>query len=237
MVLDETSGLMKRYDSLSRTEEDVRQINRLIDVENKSVLEIGCGTGRITFHLAERASEIVAIDIDGSAIREALNRNPYANVRFLVENIETTRLGEKFDAILSTWMGYMYLKSVPKAIENISQHLKDDGVFLLLCGYYGDEFHKIVRMLIGEKAKNVSFYSKLEESLSKCFTFERHILKGQLVFSSKKDIIRSFQLELANDYGMILDNHHKQRLKDYLKTRDELTIRSDSLAYLCKKHL
>ena len=69
---------MKHYDSLSRTEEDVRQINRLIDVENKSVLEIGCGTGRITFPLAKRASEIVAIDIDGSAIKKALKRNPYA---------------------------------------------------------------------------------------------------------------------------------------------------------------
>ena len=70
-----------------------------------------------------------------------------------MENIETTRLGKKFDVILSTWMGYMYLKNVPKAIENISHHLKDEGVFLLLCGYYGDEFTKIVRMLIGEKAK------------------------------------------------------------------------------------
>jgi len=62
---------MKHYNTLSKTEEDVRQINRLVDLKNKSVLEIGCGTGRITFPLAERAGEIVAIDIDENATKEA----------------------------------------------------------------------------------------------------------------------------------------------------------------------
>lgn len=35
---------MKHCEISSRVEEDVRRINRLIDVENKSVLEIGFGT-------------------------------------------------------------------------------------------------------------------------------------------------------------------------------------------------
>jgi len=81
---------MKHHNTLSKTEEDVRQINRLVDLKNKSVLEIGCGTGRITFPLAERAGEIVAIDIDENATKEALKRNQNENVKFLAENIETT---------------------------------------------------------------------------------------------------------------------------------------------------
>ncbi len=218
------------------TEEDIRQINRLVDVRNKSILEIGCGTGRITFPLAERAREIVAIDINGSVIEEALRRNRFESVKFLVENIETTKLGKKFDVILSTWLGYMYLNDVPKALRNISDHLTDDGVFLLLSGYPKDEFTEIVRILIGEKAKNISFYNELEKLLSKHFTFEKHILEGQLVFSSKKDIIRRFRLELQNEYGITMDSHQEQHLKDYLEDKDKLAIGNDSLAYLCKKY-
>lgn len=218
------------------TEEDIRQINRLVDVRNKSILEIGCGTGRITFPLAEKAREIVAIDINGSVIEEALRRNRFESVKFLVENIETTKLGKKFDVILSTWLGYMYLNDVPKAIRNISDHLTDDGVFLLLSGYPKDEFTEIVRILIGEKAKNISFYNELEKLLSKHFTFEKHILEGQLVFSSKKDIIRRFRLELQNEYGITMDSHQEQHVKDCLEDKDKLVIGNDSLAYLCKKY-
>lgn len=219
-----------------RTEEDVRQINRLVDVRNKSVLEIGCGTGRITFPLAEKAREIVAIDINESVIEEALRRNRFENVKFFAGNIETTKLGWKFDVILSTWMGYMYLENVPKAIENIANHLKDDGVFLLLSGYPEDEFTKIVRMLIGRKAKSISFYNELEKLLSEFFTFEKHILKGELVFSSVSDTIERFRLELKSEYRLIMDNHNEQQLKDYLRNKDELAIGNDSLAYLCRKY-
>jgi len=220
---------------MKRTEEDVKQIHRLVDVVDKSVLEIGCGAGRITFPLAEKAREIVAIDISEGVIEEASRRNRYENVRFSVGNIESVRLGRRFDVILSTWMGYMYLNDVPKAISNISGHLEEDGVFLLLCGYYEDEFTKMVRMLIGGKAKSAAFYNELEAAVSKFFTFQKHVLKGELVFSSKRNIIERFRLELKSEYRLIMDNRHEERLKDYLSNKDKLAIGNDSLAYLCKK--
>jgi len=225
---------MKHYDAFSNVEEDVRQINQLVDVENKSVLEVGCGTGRITFPLAEKASEIVAIDIDESAIEEALKRKRYENVKFLVENIATTKLSKKFDVILSTWLGYMYISNVPEAVKNISNHLKDNGVFLLLSSYPKNEFNRIMNMLTGKTVKKTSFYNELEKLLSKYFAYEKRILKSQLVFSSKKDVMQKFQLELKNEHDMIMNNHHKQRLEDYLKNK-KLTIGNDSLTYLCKK--
>ncbi len=138
--------------------------------------------------------------------------------------------------ILSTWMGYMYLNDMPKAIRNISGHLEDYGVFLLLCGYYEDEFTEIVRMLIGRKAKSILFYNELQAVLTEFFTYEKHILKGELVFSSVRDIIERFRLELKSEYRIIMDKHHEQLLKDYLRNKDKLTIGNDSFAYHCKKY-
>jgi SAM-dependent methyltransferase len=218
--------------------EDIRHINRLIDVEDKSVLEVGCGSGRITFPLAKKALEIIAIDIDKVAVEEARKRNRCENVEFLVENIETVQLGRKFDVIFSTWLGYMYLDNVPKAVKNISDHLADDGVFLLLCGSVEDEFTKVMDLLLdGRNIKNISFYIELERLLCKYFSFEKHVLKGQLVFPGVKDIIQRFRLELKNDYGVIMDNRHEQRLRDYLKSKGELVIGYDSVAYLSKKNV
>ncbi len=130
----------------------------------------------------------------------------------------------------------MYLNDVPKAIRNVSNHLIDYGVFLLLCGYYEDEHTKIVRMLIGRKAKSISFYNELEAVLSEFFTFEKHILKDELVFSSVEDIIERFRLELKNEYRLIMDSHHEHQLKDYLRNKDKLVIGNDSLAYHCRKY-
>ena len=155
-------------------------------------------------------------------------------MQFLVENIETTQLRKQFDVILSTWLGYMYVKNVPKAIQNISHHLKDNGVFLLIRGYPKDEFGRMIDMLTGKTTKPISFYNELEQILSQYFTFKKHILRGQLVFLSTADLIQKFQLELQNEHGIIMDKHHEQQLKDYLKNKDKLTIGYDSLAYLCK---
>jgi 16S rRNA A1518/A1519 N6-dimethyltransferase RsmA/KsgA/DIM1 with predicted DNA glycosylase/AP lyase activity len=42
----------------SQTKKDIRKITDLIDIENKSVIELGCGDGRITFELTDMVQEI-----------------------------------------------------------------------------------------------------------------------------------------------------------------------------------
>ncbi|MHA2065223.1 MAG: class I SAM-dependent methyltransferase [Candidatus Thorarchaeota archaeon] len=227
---------MKNIDAVSKVrEEDVQHITRLVSMEARTVLEIGCGTGRITFPLAEEASKIIAIDIDASAIEEAQKRNLFENVTFLVENIEDTRLGSTFDVILSTWMGYMYLNNILKAIANISNHLKDDGVFLLCSGSPEDEYNQINNLLVENNIKSVSFYKELEALLSEHFVFEKHMLKGQLVFSNMEEVIERFRLELKTEHRISMDHHHEQRLKEYMNDKDTFAIDYDSQAYLCKK--
>lgn len=80
---------------ISQTEKDITNITDLVDIENKSILELGCGAGRITFALAERVQELTAIDIDNKAIDDARQRNVYENVTFLAENIEDFDLEKK----------------------------------------------------------------------------------------------------------------------------------------------
>jgi SAM-dependent methyltransferase len=216
-------------------ENDANHIMRLVKIDNRAVLEIGCGSGRVTFELAEKAGSIVAIDIDTQAIEKARKRNRFDNVTFLVENVETVQLGVTYDVILSTWMGYMYLNAISKAVSNIASHLKDDGVFLLCCGSPEDEYGQIVDLLVEENIKSVAFYRGLEFLLSDHFTFENHILRGELAFSSLEEVIAQYQSELKTEHGIEMKSHHQQRLKDYMDNKGSYSIGWDSQAYLCKK--
>lgn len=227
---------MKELDAVARAREnDVHHITRLVAIDNNDVLELGCGDGRITFPLAEKAASITAIDIDAEAIENALIRNRFEHVSFLVENIETMQLGRKFDVILSTWMGYMYLNDISKAISNIVSHLKDDGVFLLCSGASEDEYGQIVDLLVEENVKTVEFYRGLERLLSDHFTFENHILRGELAFSSLEEVIVRYQSELKTEHGIKMNSHHQQLLKDYVNSKGSYSIGWDSQAYLCRK--
>ncbi len=227
---------MNDLDAVSKArKDDVQHIMRLVSIYDRTVLEIGCGTGRITFPLAEIARKITAIDIDIKAIEDARKRNRFENVTFLVGNIETTQLGQKFDVILSTWMGYVYLNDIPKVISNISSHLKDDGVFLLCSGSPIDEYNHIVDLLVEDNIKSISFYEKLENQLSTHFEFEKHILDGELAFSKFDEVIDRFRTELKTEHEVVMEPHHEHQLEDHFAPKDSLVIGWDSLAYLCRK--
>ena len=58
-------------------------ISAACDLHGKTVLEVGCGTGRITRDLARHAALVVAVDPDEAALAKARAAIPAANVRFL----------------------------------------------------------------------------------------------------------------------------------------------------------
>jgi SAM-dependent methyltransferase len=221
-------------DMNSQTEKDIRDIIELVGIRNKSILELGCGAGRITFALADRVMELTAIDIDVKAIRDAQQRNVHGNVTFLVEDMEDFDLGRKFDLILSIGVGYMYLRDLPSAVKNISQHLDDDGIALLICSSPYSEYERVVDLLVEENIKSVSFYNKFEKILANHFTFEKKLLKGHLSFSDIDDVVRCFQRELEEEYQTDLNDQQVQQLREFFQRKNVLAVENDSQAYICR---
>jgi ubiquinone/menaquinone biosynthesis C-methylase UbiE len=86
---------------------ELRLIQRFVAIEDRSVLEIGCGDGRLTRQYAPLASKVVAIESDATKIRIARRRaadEGVTNVSFRVGNAERTRLGGgPFDIALFSW--------------------------------------------------------------------------------------------------------------------------------------
>ncbi len=60
---------------------EIGTVERLADLRGKRVLEIGCGDGRVTAHLAKTAGECAAIDPDAACIAKARSKIPGVDFR------------------------------------------------------------------------------------------------------------------------------------------------------------
>jgi ubiquinone/menaquinone biosynthesis C-methylase UbiE len=82
-------------------------IEELIDLAGKHVLEVGCGTGRLTRFLASRAASVYAFDPDADAVADArasLDDEQRKRVRFGVHDAQALDLPRRrFDLALCGW--------------------------------------------------------------------------------------------------------------------------------------
>jgi len=86
---------------------ELAALDRLLPLTDKRLLEIGCGDGRLTRALAERAASVVAIDPNRRAIakaRRTLPRGLRGRVRFDVGRAESLPYPDgAFDAVIFSW--------------------------------------------------------------------------------------------------------------------------------------
>lgn len=96
----------------------------------KSVLEIGCGTGRLALRVADKAGSYCGIDISSETIGRArvnLNRD---NVLFICGNFLSWDFNRRYDIIYSS-LTFMHIEDKRGAIKKIYHLLVDDGIVVL----------------------------------------------------------------------------------------------------------
>jgi ubiquinone/menaquinone biosynthesis C-methylase UbiE len=89
----------ERFDALARTGKDVHGeagfVTRLGAV---TVLDAGCGTGRVAIELDRRGMTVVGVDCDASMLATAQRRAP--GIRWVEEDVTALDLGEEFDVVV-----------------------------------------------------------------------------------------------------------------------------------------
>lgn len=95
----------------------------------KSVLDITCGTGAQAIYLDKKGYDVTASDYS----KEMLNiaRKKYPKLKWNQGDMRIIKHG-KFDAVISMFnsIGHLSKKDFEKALRNISENLKEEGIYL-----------------------------------------------------------------------------------------------------------
>jgi len=104
------------------------------------VLELGCGTGRITLAIAEAGYRVVGLDISEKMLhravakRHALRREARERVHLVQGDMTQFDLGEKFRSIIIPFRPFQHLLEVEQQIrclQCVKQHLAPNGRLVL----------------------------------------------------------------------------------------------------------
>ena len=99
--------------------------------KNKSVLEIGVGTGRIAVKVAPCCFKLTGIDISPKTIERAKdNLNEYSNISFICGDFNGHEFNETFDVIYSS-LTMMHFENKEAVINKVDKLLNDNGIFCL----------------------------------------------------------------------------------------------------------
>ncbi|MCA1691463.1 MAG: class I SAM-dependent methyltransferase [Actinobacteria bacterium] len=90
----------------------------------RSVLDAGCGTGRVAVELARRAVDVVGVDLDESMLDRARAKAP--DVPWVTGDLATVDLGRAFDLVLLAGNVMIYLTPGTEAavVANLARHLR-----------------------------------------------------------------------------------------------------------------
>ena len=115
-------------------------INKMELNAEKSVLEIGVGTGRLAVRTAPLCKEFYGIDISTKTIERAKeNLSSFENVELICSDFLEYNFTRQFDVVYSS-LTFMHISEKQKAFNLIGKLLAPNGKFVLSIDKNQDEF-------------------------------------------------------------------------------------------------
>lgn len=118
----------ERYDRRSAAGENVHgEADLVMRYAPTTVLDAGCGTGRVARELTRRGVQVIGVDLDPEMLATARRRSPEGS--WMEADLASLQLGQTFDLILAAGNVMILLTPGTEAtvIEHLAQHLGPGG--------------------------------------------------------------------------------------------------------------
>ena len=128
-VYDEFMKDIPYVDWADRVEEYLKDCG----IEDGSILELGCGTGRFSRILAADGFSVTGIDLSADMIKIAKKNKYDIPVTYHVGDMRNFSLEKKYDAVVSVCDSMNYLlneKELEATFLSVKKHLQQSGVFI-----------------------------------------------------------------------------------------------------------
>ena len=111
--------------------------------EPESVLDAGCGTGRVAIELASRGIETVGVDLDAKMLEQARAKAPHLD--WIHGSVADVSIGREFDAVVTAGNVLIFVEpgTETAVVANLAGHLAPEGV--LISGFQLDQGYDLDR--------------------------------------------------------------------------------------------
>lgn len=102
-------------------------------IDKGSVLDLGCGTGRLTIPLAQKGLEVMGLDASQPMLDLARHKSANLPIQWIQGDIRDFQLKKAFDLIIMAGNSFQALLSESDQMDMLScvkQHLSPSGVFV-----------------------------------------------------------------------------------------------------------
>lgn len=120
-----------RWEQLAESGQNVHGEADFVDSYGPhSVLDAGCGTGRVAIELNRRGVEVVGVDLDEKMLGTARRKAPH--LRWVCSDLATLQLGQTFDvAVLAGNVMIFVLSGSERSVLNsVASHLTTNGILV-----------------------------------------------------------------------------------------------------------
>lgn len=120
--------------------------------DDEQILDIGCGDGRLTLKLAEKAPRGSVDGIDPSPSMVALAKHSLltetvSNVNFAIDSAENFRTEKKYD-LITAFSSLHWVRGQESALQNMVGALKPNGKILILTYPQESPYQRILEEII-----------------------------------------------------------------------------------------
>ena len=118
----------RRFEQLAASGVDVHgEADFVASFAPSSVLDAGCGTGRVAIELARRGVEVVGVDVDPAMLSVARRKGPA--IEWVEADLTTVDLGRRFDVVVMAGNVLLFVSSGTEAavVDRLAAHLDPGG--------------------------------------------------------------------------------------------------------------
>ncbi len=237
------------YDGLNTFLSDLQFYKNWIPKDkNAEILELCCGSGRLTVPIAKDGQKITGVDNSKSMLEQAKikAKNEKLEICFIEADVRNLDLTNKYDLIFIPFNSIHHLyqnQDLFDTLKVVNKHLKDDGIFIFDC--YNPNIQYITE---AEKGKNkIAEYKTTDD--------RKVIIEQTMKYESKTQINRiewhyTINKQFHSIQNLDMRMYFPQELDAYLKwsglniinkfgsfDEDKFENKSERQIFVCNKKI
>ncbi|MBU1055094.1 MAG: methyltransferase domain-containing protein [Proteobacteria bacterium] len=200
-----------------RTQPSIDLISKIISVEPKSIIDVGCGPGNSTQVLVNRwpKAKITGLDNSSAMIQKA--KHDYPNQEWIVTDALTYESEIKYDIVFSN-AAIQWIPNHENLLKKFHGSLKDEGLLAIQIPLFWD---MPLGKVINETANDIRWKDQME-GIADLFTIHNYSFYYDHLSSlfNSIDIWETNYLHILDSHIAIIEMMRSTGMKPYLEKLD-----------------